>query len=85
MMLPTIAMTMEILQVSCKEILSSLTTMVLILEYCKPAGRVDVLIIAKVTKVPYRCSAYTRSHPLHICHNVFVRFLQDPEALNSGR
>lgn len=51
-MLPTIAMTMEILQVSCKEILSSLTTMVLILEYCKPAGRVDVLIIAKVTKVP---------------------------------
>ncbi|GAB5584418.1 hypothetical protein PRBEI_2001824800 [Prionailurus iriomotensis] len=30
-------------QVSCKEILSSLTTMVLILEYCKPAGSLKIL------------------------------------------
>lgn len=44
-------MTLEILQVSYNEILSYLTTVVLILEDCELSGRGDVLIIVKVTKV----------------------------------
>lgn len=79
-----IAVTMKILQLSHEEILSYLVK-ILILEYYKYSGRVDMSHNDKMTKVTCQCPSRISCVSLYIYH-VFFRFLsRDCSESDHGR